>query len=161
MRSLRVISQRTTDSTATTPAKVICCRGAHTVNRPPFFIPAETEAEAIERIYSLTGRSNAGTRGEKRALVALRDALQLDIDIVRTNVVLGQVLAGALDIYWDPHRYVERNTVTLDGLNALLEGATERLRGWITEADRRTTRRTPCPDPRGPTSSQRAPRSRR
>ena len=118
------------------------------------------KAEAIERIYSLTGRSPAGTRGEKRALVALRDALQLDIDIVRTNVVLGEVLAGALDIYWDPQRYVERNRVTLEGLNALLEGATEAYQAGSLSGSR-TTRRSPCPDPRGPTSSPRAPRSRR
>lgn len=91
----------------------------------PFFIPAETEAEAIGRIFALTGRANDGTRGEKRALVALRDALALDIDIVRTNAVLGQALAAALDVEWDERHHVERNKVTLDGLNVLLEGAME------------------------------------
>jgi hypothetical protein len=91
----------------------------------PFFIPAETVIEAIERIYALTGRAPDDSRGEKRALVALRDALDLDVDLVRTNAVLGRALADALDVGWLPDRYTERNMVTLEGLNALLEGATE------------------------------------
>lgn len=98
----------------------------------PFFIPADTAAEAIERIYALTGRSPDESRGEKRALVALRDALDLDIDLVRTNAVLGRALADALDVEWDPARHTERNKVTLEGLNVLLEGATEaRHRGSL------------------------------
>jgi hypothetical protein len=91
----------------------------------PFFIPAETTAEAISRIYSLTGASNPGTRGEKRALVALRDALGLDIDLARTNVETARALSLRLDIQWRPIEFEIRNTVNLDGLNALLEGATE------------------------------------
>lgn len=91
----------------------------------PFFIAAETASEAIQRIYALTGAADSGTRGEKRALVALRDALDLNVDTVRTNAVLGQALADALDVEWDPARHTERNKVTLEGLNVLLEGATE------------------------------------
>lgn len=86
------------------------------------FVPAETTAEAIARIYALTG-APPQSRGEKRALVALRDALGLDIDVVRTNAVFGEKLAGALDIRWDPYDYTERNKVNLSGLNALLIGA--------------------------------------
>ena len=98
----------------------------------PFFFPADTVAEAVERIYALTGRAPDESRGEKRALVALRDALDLDVDLVRTNAVLGRAIAEALQVEWEPARYTERNKVTLDGLNALLEGATEaRHRGSL------------------------------
>ena len=90
----------------------------------PFFIPAETAAEAITRIYSLTGAADAGTRGEKRAIVALRDALELDIDLARTNAAMGERIAEALGVEWRTS-YAERNKVNLEGLNALLEGATE------------------------------------
>lgn len=90
----------------------------------PFFIPAETAGEAITRIYSLTGAADAGTRGEKRAIVALRDALELDIDLARTNAAMGEGIAEALGVEWRAS-YAERNKVNLDGLNILLEGATE------------------------------------
>lgn len=92
------------------------------------FLPADSVPEAIERIYALTGRSPDDSRGEKRALVALRDALGLDVDVVRTNAVLGSALAQVLDVEWDARRHTERNKVTLDGLNALLEGATHARR---------------------------------
>lgn len=89
-----------------------------------FFIPAETTGEAIARIFSLTGARHQ-SRGEKRALVALRDAVGLDVDVVRTNAVMGAHLAQKLDIAWMPDAHTVRNKVTLAGLNALLEGATE------------------------------------
>lgn len=91
----------------------------------PFFIPAETTAEAVARIYSLTGASDPGTRGEKRALVALRHALGLDIDLARTNAEAGRALSHRLDIEWRPVLFEDRSTITLDGLNALLEAAME------------------------------------
>ena len=90
-----------------------------------FFIPAETTNEAIARIFGLTG-ARYQSRGEKRALVALRDALRLDVDVVRTNAVMGERLAMRLDVAWEPRLHTVRNKVNLAGLNALLEGATER-----------------------------------
>ena len=101
-------------------------RGRTALDRQLFF-PAETMAEAIARIYSLTGAADGGTRGEKRAIVALRDALRLDIDVARTNVAMSQQIAQALDIEWRGS-YENRNTINLDGLNALLEGASEAYR---------------------------------
>jgi hypothetical protein len=79
--------------------------------------------EAISRIFGLTG-AQPQTRGEKRALIALRDALDLDVDVVRTNAVLGERLAGALEVEWRPAEHTILNKVTLAGLNRLLEGAT-------------------------------------
>jgi len=88
-----------------------------------FFIPAATMTEAISRIFGLTG-AQPQTRGEKRALIALRDALHLDVDVVRTNALLGERLAEALGVEWRPAEHSILNTVTLAGLNTLLEGAT-------------------------------------
>lgn len=90
-----------------------------------FFLPAATPAEAIERIFSLTGASDAGSRGEKRAIIALRDALRLDIDTGVTSDIMGRGIADALDVEWHPQRFLHRHKITLDGLNALLEGAAE------------------------------------
>lgn len=95
-----------------------------------FFIPAETTGEAIARIFSLTGAAHQ-SRGEKRALVALRDALGLDVDVVRTNAVIGEHLAQELDIAWFPEQYTVRNKVNLAGLNALLEGASEAYQAGV------------------------------
>ena len=89
-----------------------------------FFIPAATTGEAVARIFSLTG-GQPRNRGEKRALVALRDAVGLDLDVVRTNAVMGAHLAEALHVDWRAEEFTVRNKVNLAGLNALLEGATE------------------------------------
>lgn len=97
-----------------------------------FFLPAETIAEAIARIFTLTGAEHR-SRGEKRALVALRDALGLDVDVTRTNALLGSRLAGALDIAWDPKLHTEKHKVNLGGLNVLLEGATDAYRSGSLE----------------------------
>jgi DNA ligase (NAD+) len=92
-----------------------------------FFIPAATMTEAISRIFGLTG-VQPQTRGEKRALIALRDALDLDVDVVRTNAVLGERLAEALGVEWRPAEHTILNKVTIAGLNTLLAGATEAYR---------------------------------
>jgi len=99
---------------------------SHSVDHA-FFIPAATVTEAISRIFGLTG-AQPQTRGEKRALIALRDALDLDVDVVRTNAVLGERLANALGVEWRPAAHTVLNKVTLAGLNTLLEGATEAYR---------------------------------
>lgn len=93
-----------------------------------FFLPAATPGEAIERIFSLTGAADAGTRGEKRAVVALRDALELDIDTGLTSDIMGALIADALDVPWRNSLYLDRHKITLEGLNALLEGASTAYR---------------------------------
>ena len=93
----------------------------------PTFVPAQTTDEAKARIFSLTGAVDPGTRGEKRAIIALRDALGLDVDVATTNAVAGQWIAAEPAVEWWP-AFEHRNTVTLAGLNALLLGATEAYR---------------------------------
>lgn len=89
-----------------------------------FFLPAATKAEAIARVYSLTGAASRGTRGEKGAVLALRDALALDVDTAATNARTGAAVAFSLGVEWLP-TYEDRNKVNLAGMNALLEGASE------------------------------------
>lgn len=91
---------------------------------PTFFLPAATVAEAVARIFSLTGAGDGGRRGEKRAILALRDALTLNIDVAKTNAHMARRIADELGVEWR-HSYEILNRVNLDGLNALLEGATE------------------------------------
>jgi hypothetical protein len=88
------------------------------------FRPAETVSEASLRILALTG-GGTGSRGPKRALIALRDSLGLSVEITRTNAFLGERLAEALGVSWAPSEFVVRSSLTLEGLNALLKGATE------------------------------------
>ncbi|MBM7827578.1 hypothetical protein [Microbacterium aurum] len=87
------------------------------------FIPAGTLSEAVSRIGALTGATPERTRGEKRALLALRDALEVDIPTVSTNAHLGAALAEVLGVPWEPTEFVDRTMLTLEGVNALLYGA--------------------------------------
>lgn len=89
----------------------------------PEFMPATSLSEAATRIRALTGVTPEATRGEKRALLALRDALELDVATVETNAVLGAALAKELGIAWEPSAYVNKTMLTLDGVNAILYGA--------------------------------------
>lgn len=96
------------------------------------FIPAFTLAEAFERIYAITGRSPehspGGSRAGKRALMALRDSLGLEIDVVRTPADMASAVSVALGVDWRPEAFTDLNTVNLDGYNALLLGASHAFR---------------------------------
>ncbi|MCR2824408.1 hypothetical protein [Microbacterium sp. zg.Y909] len=108
-------------------------------NRSDTFIPAQTVAEAASRIGAITGARVEATRGEKRALLALRDALGIDVAAVRTNAVLGESLAEALGVQWDRPAYVSRNTLTIDGVNAILRAATASFRSGALSRSTDTT----------------------
>lgn len=91
------------------------------------FRPALSTQEAVARMFALTGVSASG-RGEKRALVALRDALGVNVDVVATGAVLGAHLADALGQEWLPARDTVRNKLSLAGHNRLLAAAAEARR---------------------------------
>jgi hypothetical protein len=92
------------------------------------FIPAESELEAASRIFALTGREPEQTRGPKRALVDLARSLRLEIDVTVTNGVLGRHIADKLGVEWGESAATRTNQITLDGMNALLEGAANAYR---------------------------------
>lgn len=94
------------------------------------FVPAAGVAEAAARLFALTGATDPGTRGPKRSLEALAGALGVEVDLAATNAVLGAQLAEATGVDWRDGREYTGLQVTLDGLNALLLGATRRL--WDT-----------------------------
>lgn len=125
----RPLATRLGEATGCPSAALATGVGMHdaSTDAPNDFIPALSTPEAVARIYALTGARPRG-RGEKRALVALRDALGVDIDIARTNSVLGAALAGRLGVEWRPESYTHKNHVTLAGLNALLRGAAKAYR---------------------------------
>lgn len=91
------------------------------------FNPAESLPEASARMFALTRAKDAGTRGPKRALVALAESLGLDVDLVDVNAVLGAQIATELGVGWRPRRDYVDLQVTLPGMNALLEAATVNL----------------------------------
>jgi len=91
------------------------------------FNPAESLPEAAARMFALSRAVHVGTRGPKRALVALAEGLGLDVDLAEVNAVLGSRIANELGVPWRPGRdYVELQ-ITLTGMNSLLRGATDNL----------------------------------
>lgn len=91
------------------------------------FTPAGSLSEASARMFSLTRTPDTGTRGPKRALVALAQSLGLDVDLSATNAVLGGEIASALMTRWRPGVDYQGLQVTLAGMNTLLEAATREL----------------------------------
>ncbi|WP_087508041.1 hypothetical protein [Cellulomonas iranensis] len=91
------------------------------------FIPAATLPEAAARMYALSRSQDPGTRGPKRALVALAAGLGLDVDLVEVNAVLGERIADELGVRWREGREYVGLQVTLTGMNNLLWGATRNL----------------------------------
>lgn len=96
------------------------------VTQSTLFFPAASVPEAAARMFALSDEPAAGTRGPKRALVALAIRLGLDIDLAATNDVLAEQSARALGVPWSD-RHHDGSRVTLDGMNDLLEAATDKL----------------------------------
>lgn len=95
----------------------------------PYFLPAESLAEATARIYALVGGappdgSPGGSRGVRSALGVLVEALGVDGDPSWTSAATAENAARRLDISWEP-RYVAKASVTLEGLNMLLDAAAD------------------------------------
>ncbi|NEC93018.1 hypothetical protein, partial [Streptomyces sp. SID12501] len=78
-------------------------------------------------MYALSRSQDPGTRGPKRALVALAAGLGLDVDLVEVNAVLGERIADELGVRWREGREYVGLQVTLTGMNNLLWGATRNL----------------------------------
>jgi hypothetical protein len=95
----------------------------------PFFLPAESFDEAIARFYALTGGAPAegspgGSRGVRGALAVLAEAIGLKEDASWTSAMTAERAAQRLDIAWESN-YVIKTSVSLEGLNALLHGASD------------------------------------
>lgn len=97
----------------------------------PTFAPARSKAEAVARIYSLAGATpeplGPGSKERKSVLVRLARALDLDVDLDATKPVLGSQIASSLGTTWDAECFSVGATITLVGLNRLLEAGTAEL----------------------------------
>jgi hypothetical protein len=95
------------------------------------FLPARSKAEAVARIYALAGAApesvGPGSTEKKSVLVALGRSLNLPVNEGATKPVLGGQIARALGAEWTSQAWSRGSTVTLYGLNTLLEAGTNAL----------------------------------
>lgn len=95
------------------------------------FLPAASKAEAVARLYALAGVPpeplGPGSTERKSVLLALAKRLNLPVDARAAKPVLGAQVARALDAEWSSAAWSRGSTITLHGLNTLLESATFEL----------------------------------
>jgi hypothetical protein len=92
---------------------------------------ATSKADAVSRMYAL-GRQPAepmgpGSKEKRSALEALGRAAGLDLTDTPGKVECGRRIAAAVGTTWDEECYSRGDTITLTGLNRLLEGAVRLL----------------------------------
>lgn len=92
---------------------------------------APSKAEATARAYLLAGLPveplGPGSKEKKSALVALGSTLGLDLVDVPGKVECGRLVAEALDVPWDETCFSRGDSITLTGLNRLVDAVTRRL----------------------------------
>jgi hypothetical protein len=90
---------------------------------------ARSKAEAVARMYFLGNRGveplGPGSKEKKSALVALGRFVQLDLESVPGKHECGRAIAEALGIPWDESCVSAGDTITLAGLNRLVDGAVQ------------------------------------
>lgn len=91
------------------------------------FVPAQDKLEAVTRIAQLTGaapeRLGPGSKERKSALTGLANGLGLDVDATTTKPQLARTMTERLGGSWDHECESIGHTITLVGLNRLLEFA--------------------------------------
>jgi hypothetical protein len=92
---------------------------------------ATSKAEATARAYLLAGQEveplGPGSKEKKSALVALGAAVHLDLADVPGKVECGRLVAEAVGVPWDESCFSRGDTVTLTGLNRLIDAVARRL----------------------------------
>ena len=88
---------------------------------------ARTKAEAVARMYFLGNRVaetlGPGSKEKKSALVALGRFVEIDLEPVAGKHECARLIAAALGVPWDDTCVSAGDTVTLVGLNRLVDGA--------------------------------------
>ncbi|MFC3687204.1 DUF262 domain-containing protein [Aquipuribacter hungaricus] len=88
---------------------------------------ARTKAEVVARMYFLGNRVaeplGPGSKEKKSALVALGRHLQMDLEPVAGKHECARLIASALGVPWDDTCISAGDTITLTGLNRLVDGA--------------------------------------
>lgn len=102
------------------------------------FLPAKSKAEAVARLYAVAGATpeplGPGSTEKKSVLTAVASRFDLPVDRDARKEVLGGQIAHALGAAWSTRSWSRGSTITLLGLNTLLEAATHEIA--------RTARRT-------------------
>jgi hypothetical protein len=95
------------------------------------FVPARNKLEAVARISALTSSGpeflGPGSKERKTVLLNLAAGLQIQTDGHETKQQLGSLIAKNLGVKWVPECESVGQTITLIGLNLLLEAASEKL----------------------------------
>lgn len=95
------------------------------------FLPAKNKLEAVVRISNLTNSGpeilGPGSKEHKSVLVNLANGLKIDFDESLTKQKLARHIAESLDGCWDVSFESAGQTITLSGLNLLLELASIKI----------------------------------
>ncbi len=90
---------------------------------------ARSKAEAVARMYLLGNRAveplGPGSKEKKSALVALGRFIRVDLESVPGKHECGRVIAETLGVPWDDSCVSAGDTITLIGLNRLVDGAVQ------------------------------------
>jgi hypothetical protein len=91
------------------------------------FVPARSKIEVVSRISALTSSPpetlGPGSKERKSVLVNLAHGLGLRVDTTLPKPELGAAIASAIGAAWDTSCWSAGHTITLIGLNHLLEAA--------------------------------------
>lgn len=98
---------------------------------PDWFRPARDKLEAVRRISSLTGgrpqELGPGSKERKSVLTDLVENLDLGIDTRLPKTRLAKAIAHRLQSTWNDSCWSTGETITLNGLNAVLAGAENKI----------------------------------
>lgn len=94
----------------------------------PPIVRSRDKLQAVNRISSLTGSGpeelGPGAKERKRVLERLVEGLHLDLDVTLNKVDLAEAIVETLGGSWGPGCYSTGHTITLTGLDRVLEAAT-------------------------------------
>ena len=98
------------------------------------FIPARNKLEAVARISNLTNSGpevlGPGSKERKSVLLNLALGLQVKFEADDTKQDLGKKIASKLGVHWTPDCESVGQTITLKGLNLLLENSSKHLTNY-------------------------------
>lgn len=94
---------------------------------------ARSKLEATARMYELAGEPveplGPGSKEKRSALEALGRAVGLDVTEARSKAACGRQIAVRLEVVWDSACHSAGDTITLIGMNRLLDGYDAVFRG--------------------------------
>ena len=90
------------------------------------YVHADNKALAVAQMYALGGALpeplGPGSKEKKSALQALGRAIGLELEVVPGKNECGRLIAEAVNVAWDEACYSAGDTITLQGMNRLLDG---------------------------------------